>query len=173
MGIIHLLRFSVWTFRRWWWPFWQRQKITGNNEKKIKKTKNFAIKEVFWSLKHEESIKNTFTALRTLLHIENVWHRWLLLQSLFQNALFLDASSHLYKRLCPSVRRSVGRSVRRSVRRSPVFFGFDYRNSEWLWVTLDNSELLWTTLGQFWSTLGQFWTTLGRIYWSTLGLVFR
>ena len=28
---------------------------------------------------------------------------------------FLDASSHLYKRVCPSVRRSVHRSVRRSV----------------------------------------------------------
>ena len=32
--------------------------------------------------------------------------------------LFLDASSHLYKRVCPSVRPSVGPSVRRSVRRS-------------------------------------------------------
>ena len=32
--------------------------------------------------------------------------------------LFLDASTHLYKRLCPSVRRSVGPSVRRSVRPS-------------------------------------------------------
>ena len=31
---------------------------------------------------------------------------------------FLDASSHLYKRVCPSVRRSVCRSVRRSVRPS-------------------------------------------------------
>ena len=30
---------------------------------------------------------------------------------------FLDAFSHLYKRVCPSVRPSVGRSVRRSVRR--------------------------------------------------------
>ena len=28
---------------------------------------------------------------------------------------FLDASSHLYKRVCPSVRPSVGRSVRPSV----------------------------------------------------------
>ena len=31
---------------------------------------------------------------------------------------FLDASSHLYMRVCPSVRRSVGRSVGRSVRGS-------------------------------------------------------
>ena len=31
---------------------------------------------------------------------------------------FLDASSHLYKRVCPSVRPSVGPSVRRSVRPS-------------------------------------------------------
>ena len=31
-------------------------------------------------------------------------------------ALLLDASSHLYKRVCPSVRRSVGQSVRPSVR---------------------------------------------------------
>ena len=34
------------------------------------------------------------------------------------NTPFLDASSHLYKRVCPSVRPSVGPSVRRSVRRS-------------------------------------------------------
>ena len=38
------------------------------------------------------------------------------------NDCFLDASTHLYKRVCPSVRRSVGPSVRRSdgpsVRRS-------------------------------------------------------
>ena len=33
-------------------------------------------------------------------------------------ALFLDASSHLYKRVCPSVRPSVGPSVGPSVRRS-------------------------------------------------------
>ena len=44
---------------------------------------------------------------------------------------------------------SVGRSVSPSVG-FPFFFCFDFRNSEWLWVTLDN----WTTLGQFWSTLG-------------------
>ena len=31
---------------------------------------------------------------------------------------FLDGSTHLYMRSCPSVGRSVGRSVRRSVRRS-------------------------------------------------------
>ena len=34
--------------------------------------------------------------------------------------LFLDAPSHLYKRSCPSVRRSVGPSVGPSV--SPVLF---------------------------------------------------
>ena len=34
------------------------------------------------------------------------------------SSLFLDASSHLYKRVCPSVRRSVRPSVRRSVRPS-------------------------------------------------------
>ena len=33
-------------------------------------------------------------------------------------SMFLDASTHLYMRVCPSVRRSVGRSVRRSVRPS-------------------------------------------------------
>ena len=32
--------------------------------------------------------------------------------------LFLDASSHLYKRVCPSVGRSIGPSVRPSVRPS-------------------------------------------------------
>ena len=35
---------------------------------------------------------------------------------------FLDAPPHLYKRSCPSVRRSVRRSVRPSVRPSPVIF---------------------------------------------------
>ena len=35
---------------------------------------------------------------------------------MFSCSLFLDASSHLYKRACPSVGPSVGRSVRRSVR---------------------------------------------------------
>ena len=44
-----------------------------------------------------------------------------------QNGVFLDAFSHLYKRVCPSVRRSVRPSVRRSVRPSVgpsrVFFG--------------------------------------------------
>ena len=34
--------------------------------------------------------------------------------------LFLDASSHLYKRVCPSVRQSVRPSVRRSVRNAFV-----------------------------------------------------
>ena len=34
--------------------------------------------------------------------------------------VFLDASTHLYKRLCPSVRRSVRRSVRGSVGPSRV-----------------------------------------------------
>ena len=38
------------------------------------------------------------------------------------NSRFLDAPSHLYKRVCPSVRLSVGPSVRRSVRPSPVIF---------------------------------------------------
>ena len=33
----------------------------------------------------------------------------------FEQALFLDASSHLYKRVCPSVGPSVGPSVRPSV----------------------------------------------------------
>ena len=35
---------------------------------------------------------------------------------------FLDASTHLYKRVCPSVRPSVRRSVGRSVRPWCVFF---------------------------------------------------
>ena len=43
-------------------------------------------------------------------------------------SVFLDASSHLYKRVCPSVRRSVRPSVRRSVRPS-------VRSSVGPWVT--------------------------------------
>ena len=39
---------------------------------------------------------------------------------IFLPFLFLDASTHLYKRLCPSVRSSVHPSVRRSVRASRV-----------------------------------------------------
>ena len=41
-------------------------------------------------------------------------HCWLLGKHKRQKHLFLYASSHLYKRVCPSVRRSVCRSVRRS-----------------------------------------------------------
>ena len=37
-------------------------------------------------------------------------------------SVFLDAPSHLYMRLCPSVRRSVRRSVRPLVRLSRVIF---------------------------------------------------
>ena len=36
--------------------------------------------------------------------------------------VFLDATTHLYKRSCPSVRPSVGPSVRPSVRMSRVIF---------------------------------------------------
>ena len=39
--------------------------------------------------------------------------------------LFLDAFSHLYKRVCPSLCRSVGRSVGQSVRRSHMSWIFD------------------------------------------------
>ena len=55
-------------------------------------------------------------------------------------ALFLDASSHLYKRVCPSVRRAVGLG-----------------NSGQLWATLDNSGHL---LDKSWTSLGQLWTHL-------------
>ena len=49
--------------------------------------------------------------------------RWNLNHQIYENMIkleleifrFLDASSHLYKRVCPSVRRSVRPSVRRSV----------------------------------------------------------
>ena len=41
---------------------------------------------------------------------------------------FLDASSHLYKRPCPSVGPSVGPSVRRSVRRSVTLSSKSMKN---------------------------------------------
>ena len=41
-----------------------------------------------------------------------------------QNLLFLDAPSHLYKRVCPSVRPSVGPSVGPSV---PRYFQTRFR----------------------------------------------
>ena len=65
---------------------------------------------------------------------------------------FLDASSHLYKRVCPLVRPSVGRSVGPSVGRSVrnPFFSVLIRatlgNSGQLWATLDYTRLHWTTL---------------------------
>ena len=58
---------------------------------------------------------------------------------------FLDASSHLYKRVCPSVGASVGPSV------CPPFFFV------WITATLNNSGQLWTALGNS----GQLWATLG------------
>ena len=52
---------------------------------------------------------------------------------------FLVASSHLYKRVCPSVGLSVCLSV-------PRFFLATLANTEQLWATLGNSGQLWTTL---------------------------
>ena len=51
--------------------------------------------------------------------------------------LFLDASSHLYKRVCPSVRWSISHSVRPSV---PRFFFVHFIDSGYLWVTLGDFE---------------------------------
>ena len=48
------------------------------------------------------------------------WSMGLWVHHAFTKNSFLDASSHLYKRLCPSVRPSVGRSVGWSV--GPPFF---------------------------------------------------
>ena len=62
--------------------------------------------------------------------------------------LFLDASSHLYKRVCPLVHRSVHPSVTR-------FFRVTLSNSGQLWATMNNSED--TSIGQL---------TLGLIYLS-------
>ena len=42
-------------------------------------------------------------------------HRKIVLLISFLFRFFLDASTHLYKRLCPSIGRSVGRLVGRSV----------------------------------------------------------
>ncbi len=61
--------------------------------------------------------------------------------SLFQfnlndlTSLFLDASSHLYMRVCPSVRPSVGRSVRPSVRPLVGRSRFrQKRENRWFWL---------------------------------------
>ena len=72
------------------------------------------------------------------------------------NLKFLDASSHLYKRVCPSVGPSVGPSVRPSVTR---YFLMMRKWPKWcnrlenVLVTLcdaslGNSRQLWATLGQ-------------------------
>ena len=47
----------------------------GNAFKKIRYVKNFVNKEVFCSLKREESIKNGLEALGALLHIEIMLQR--------------------------------------------------------------------------------------------------
>ena len=52
--------------------------------------------------------------------MKSIHHRPLVISKTGFLSLFLDAPSHLYKRLCPSVRPSVGPSVRRSV--CPVLF---------------------------------------------------
>ena len=53
-----------------------------------------------------------------LSHTHISTHTRFNIQSFNLVRISLDASSHLYKRVCPSVRRSVQRSVRRSVRPS-------------------------------------------------------
>ena len=62
--------------------------------------------------------------------------------------MFLDASSHLYKRVCPSVRwsvrRSVGRSVRPSVRPSVTRFFSNPRKRLFLTAEMDGIELVVT-----------------------------
>ena len=72
--------------------------------------------------------------------------------------LFLDASSHLYKRVGPLVGPSVGPSVTR-------FFRVTLSKSGQLWTTLGNSGQLWTTLNNYEdASIGQL--TPGLIYLS-------
>ena len=96
------------------------------------------ILSYFWiSQKNfKEKIYKNFESL-TKLQKKNICHKIvdkesnlknrsikLALQLPAKTILFLDAFSHLYKRVCPSVRPSVGRSVRPSVRRWVTFFNF-------------------------------------------------
>ena len=57
--------------------------------------------------------------------------------------LFLDASTHLYKRVCLTVRRSIGLAVGQSVGWWPVFFYFakmGENSSKWLPIPLQASS---------------------------------
>ena len=57
---------------------------------------------------------------------------------------FFDASSHLYKKVCPSVRRSVCRSVRRSVRPSVCSSGtrfFKWADNVWKWSEMTGKTI--------------------------------
>ena len=56
--------------------------------------------------------------------------------------LFLDASSHLIKRLCPSVGRSVGRSVRRWRFRQK-------RENRWFWPKIMRSHIISSSYNHF------------------------
>ena len=70
---------------------------------------------------------NTKSMVKHGITRTKTWLSLVLMQTsakIIKNLGFLDATTHLYKRSCPSVRRSVRPSVRRSVRRSvcPVLF---------------------------------------------------
>ena len=80
---------------------------------------------------------------------------------------FLDASSHLYKRVCPSVGWSVGRSVGPSVTR---YFLMMWKWPKWfnklgnVLVTLSNASL--GNSRQLWATLGQLLGNSGTHLWA-------
>ena len=80
---------------------------------------------------------------------------------------FLNAVSHLYQRVCPSIHPSVCRSIRRSVtpvqKRDPGASNGQY----WLLFTNRRTLLLFDLL-QAWSSKGFIWTRLdiGQRLWS-------
>ena len=58
-----------------WWPICHGQIHTEKLKQKYFKLKIIIIKGFFWSLKHEESIKNVPEALRRLIHIDKALQR--------------------------------------------------------------------------------------------------
>ncbi len=83
--------------------------------KKLLKTQGSRADDPRRNRQYSQKMQSLQTSLRRPLWVFFVIPKklfWILFQMLVS---FLDASSHLYKRACTSVRPSVGRSVRRSV----------------------------------------------------------
>ena len=95
--------------------FWKHRKRAGKKERK-KERKNERKKERKKGKRKKER-KKWRTSF--LMSQPRSWRLDLVLDI---PTMFLDASTHLYKRVCPSISRSVRLSVCESVRPSRVFF---------------------------------------------------